>query len=720
MALSQAGLAAAEKSLRHIVWQSLDLDCLDSAEFACQRLVALDTTNNDSVHLMGLILFRQRRYKSAAELTANVPHIGCAYIHAKCCVELETPQAGIEGLEAVRNLWPSSSKHNVADGERVVLPNSRALNEVLGRLHELNGDRKAAVQSYAGAITANPFIWGPIESISRMGVALRTESMFKPEALRVGNEENSNGGVVATSDPFGPNSASSVASSSSAAAGGGALGPPGTASNTVRPTFTFKTGQNFLRNRLPATPTAAMTNDDNSDDAFSTPSDGRRAVALPLAPQKRSSRNISTSGDGSKPVFEIPRRQIHTTVKRTARGGAAGAAGGSGSGGASSSNTTNLTSASTAASSNSSSSSAGSSSSAPGAGGATSLKRTASGRLSGIYEAEQYLCALFKDLATAQVNFSRYQCSNAVKALSKLSPAQRDTPYVLSMLGRLHFELVNYEEAYKIFQQLRSLDRNRVKDMEYFSTLLWHLRKDVELSFLAHELIDIDRKSPQAWCALGNSFSLQRETDQALKCFKRAIQLDPKSPYAYTLQAHEYVASDAYENAQDSFRLAIRADNRHYNAWYGLGMVFMRLGNVEMAELHFNRAITINPSNVVLICCIGMVLEKKSMHAEALDQYTRACELQPKSALSLYRRARALINLRMYNAALVEFDKLCTLAPDEASVHFLLGQLYKILQNFDLAIKHFTIALNLDPKGSHLIKEALSTLTTDPNLTLPS
>uniref|UniRef100_A0A060T5A8 ARAD1B03102p n=1 Tax=Blastobotrys adeninivorans TaxID=409370 RepID=A0A060T5A8_BLAAD len=707
MALSQSGLGAAEKSLRQIVWQSLDLDCLDSAEFACQRLVALDASNNDSVHLMGLVLFRQRRYKSAADLTANVPHIGCAYIHAKCCVELETPQAGIEGLEAVRNLWPSS-KHNVADGERMVLPNSRALNEVLGRLHELNGDKKAAVQSYAGAITANPFIWGPIESISRMGVALRTDSMFKPEALRVGNEEISNGGA-ATSDPFGPNSASSVASSSTA--GGGALGPPG-ASNTVRPTFTFKTGQNFLRNRLPATPTTATTNDDNSsmpnDDAFSTPSDGRRAaVALPLAPQKRSSRNISTSGDGSKPVFEIPRRQIHTTVKRTARGGA------------SSSNTTNLTSASTASTASTSSSSSASSS-APGAGGTSSLKRTASGRLSGIHEAEQYLCALFRDLASAQVNFSRYQCSDAVKTLSKLSPAQRDTPFVLSMLGRLHFELVNYEEAYKIFQRLRSLDRNRVKDMEYFSTLLWHLRKDVELSFLAHELIDIDRKSPQAWCALGNSFSLQRETDQALKCFKRAIQLDPKSPYAYTLQAHEYVASDAYENAQDSFRLAIRADNRHYNAWYGLGMVFMRLGNVDMAELHFNRAITINPSNVVLICCIGMVLEKKSMHAEALDQYTRACELQPKSALSLYRRARALINLRMYNAALVEFDKLCTLAPDEASVHFLLGQLYKILQNFDLAIKHFTIALNLDPKGSHLIKEALSTLTTDPNLTLPS
>ncbi len=38
------------------------------------------------------------------------------------------------------------------------------------------------------------------------------------------------------------------------------------------------------------------------------------------------------------------------------------------------------------------------------------------------------------------------------------------------------------------------------------------------------------------------------------------------------------------------------------------------------------------------------------------------------------------------------------LAPDEARVHFLLGKLYKSLNNKNLAVRHFTIALSLDPK----------------------
>ena len=48
--------------------------------------------------------------------------------------------------------------------------------------------------------------------------------------------------------------------------------------------------------------------------------------------------------------------------------------------------------------------------------------------------------------------------------------------------------------------------------------------------------------------------------------------------------------------------------------------------------------------------------------------------------------------------ALEELQILKDLAPNEANVHFLLGKLYKVLQDKHNAIKHFTIALNLDPK----------------------
>src|SRR5687767_6542738 len=98
--------------------------------------------------------------------------------------------------------------------------------------------------------------------------------------------------------------------------------------------------------------------------------------------------------------------------------------------------------------------------------------------------------------------------------------------------------------------------------MEIYSTTLWHLHKDAALSYLAHELVDFDRRAPQAWIAVGNCFSLQKEHDMALKCFQRAIQLDPSFTYAYTLSGHEHAANEDYDKAQTYFRNAMRLDKR--------------------------------------------------------------------------------------------------------------------------------------------------------------
>lgn len=103
--------------------------------------------------------------------------------------------------------------------------------------------------------------------------------------------------------------------------------------------------------------------------------------------------------------------------------------------------------------------------------------------------------------------------------------------------------------------------------MELFSTLLWHLQRTVQLSFLAQELLSIDPRSPQAWIAVGNTFSLQKERGQALTCFRRAYALDPTCAYAFTLAGHELIDEDI-DNAILAFQTALRADSRHYNAWY--------------------------------------------------------------------------------------------------------------------------------------------------------
>lgn len=317
-----------------------------------------------------------------------------------------------------------------------------------------------------------------------------------------------------------------------------------------------------------------------------------------------------------------------------------------------------------------------------------------------VEEALKTIFDLLKKLGSGYSLSSEFQCQEAVAAYMSLPRNHQDTSWVLAQMGRTQYEQANYAEAEKYFKRLRVIAPTRLEDMEVYSTVLWHLKKETELSFLAHEMIDSVWDSPEAWCALGNAWSLAYDHEQALRCFKRATQLDPKFAYAYTLQGHEHVENEEYDKALTAYRHAIAADKRHYNAYYGIGRVYEKLGNFDKALSHYHAASVIHPTHAVLICCMGSILHKQKLIDQALPYFTRATELAPRAPDVRLKKARALLQKGQLKAAQSELMILKDLAPDRAQVHFLLGKLSKTLHDKKSAVRHFTIALSLDPKVS--------------------
>ncbi|KAF2453899.1 hypothetical protein BDY21DRAFT_387817 [Lineolata rhizophorae] len=332
-------------------------------------------------------------------------------------------------------------------------------------------------------------------------------------------------------------------------------------------------------------------------------------------------------------------------------------------------------------------------------------------------EALAWLVELFSKLGAGYYHLSRHQSREALQAFSSITPpAQRDTAWVLAQMGRAYHDGFANVEAAECFARVRKIEPARLGDLEVYSTVLWMLKRDVELAFLAHELSDQDRLAPQTWIAVGNSFSLQREHAQAISCFRRATQLDGRFAYAFTLTGHEHFQNEEYERAMAAYRLAVAADARHYNGWYGLGRVFEKMGKLDAAEVHYNAAARLHPRHAVLALCVGDVLCKMGRPQSALTKYALACELDARNRFAHFKRARVLMTLRRGREALAELLVLKDQVPDEANVHFMLGRAYKMLKEPAVALRHYTIAMNLDPKrygwlkASHYVKEAMENL----------
>lgn len=318
------------------------------------------------------------------------------------------------------------------------------------------------------------------------------------------------------------------------------------------------------------------------------------------------------------------------------------------------------------------------------------------------------LMSLLKELGMAYQHLSQYNCAQAIELLSVLPTQHYNTGWVLSMLARAHFEMMDYKKSAGYFAEVRQLEPQRTELMEIYSTVLWHMHAEVQLSTLAQELVSEDRNSPAAWCATGNLFSAQTEHETAIKFFQRAIQVDPNFPYAYTLLGHEYVMTEELDKAITAFRNAIRLDSRHYNAWFGLGTIFSKQEQYSLAELHFKRALQINPQNSAIMCHIGVVQHALKKTDQALRTLNTAITNDPNNTLCKFHRATINFSIGRHAEALREFEELKNIVPKESLVYYSIGKVHKKLGNTHLALMYFSWATDLDPKGvNSQIKEAI-------------
>jgi anaphase-promoting complex subunit 3 len=130
---------------------------------------------------------------------------------------------------------------------------------------------------------------------------------------------------------------------------------------------------------------------------------------------------------------------------------------------------------------------------------------------------------------------------------------QVNTGWVLSTIGRCHFETSQYEEAKKAYQKMIKVEPYRLEGLEYYSTCLWHLKQQTDLVFLSNHALEKSLFAPETWCAVGNCYALQKEHETALKFFSRAIQLNPNFSYAHTLSGHEYVSNEDFDSARKCY-----------------------------------------------------------------------------------------------------------------------------------------------------------------------
>lgn len=82
------------------IWKDFDDLAYENALRLCERLYAIDVTNEDYLYLYGLCLFHSADYDGAYMVLRNAESIKCRYVFAMSCLKLGTREYLMEGYTA--------------------------------------------------------------------------------------------------------------------------------------------------------------------------------------------------------------------------------------------------------------------------------------------------------------------------------------------------------------------------------------------------------------------------------------------------------------------------------------------------------------------------------------------------------------------------------------------------------------------------------------------
>lgn len=338
--------------------------------------------------------------------------------------------------------------------------------------------------------------------------------------------------------------------------------------------------------------------------------------------------------------------------------------------------------------------------------------------LSGMTE----LLGLLRKIGDATKKMEFFECRGAISEFAKLPILVKSSPYVLASIGRCYYEMTDQERARESFSRLR-IEWPFVKsNMDLYSNVLWHLRLKSDLSSLAHHMMKLEPHSADSWCAMGNAFSLEGDSENAINAFQRAAQVNPDHAYAYTLAGHEYLNREDFESTRASFLESVKVDSRHYRGWYGLGLMYFRMNEFDQAKAYFKKAHLIFPKSSVIYAWMAMCEAILGDPRQAVIHLKTAVSLSPENTKAKYHLASMLVSVALLDrelgfqaafstnlqAAERLLGQLKLIIPRSAALHFLNARILTAQGKKDEAEQECSVARELDPKilehlGEHIV-----------------
>lgn len=189
---------------------------------------------------------------------------------------------------------------------------------------------------------------------------------------------------------------------------------------------------------------------------------------------------------------------------------------------------------------------------------------------------------------------------------------------------------------------------------------------------------DTARQNPEAWIAhnnLGAILVAQRQYDEALQRFERALELKPDLPQAHFNVAEILEHRQEWARAEEHRRALVEINPKNVAAWVALGRLGLLQRQYESAASDLRQALAVAPEEARAHFLLGRVRQEQKRHQDAVRHFADALAIDPDDAGALYYQAHSLDQVGREREAVEALDRTLAVEPSNPGPYALLARI---------------------------------------------
>ena len=209
-----------------------------------------------------------------------------------------------------------------------------------------------------------------------------------------------------------------------------------------------------------------------------------------------------------------------------------------------------------------------------------------------------------------------------------------------------------------------------------------------------------ESKSAQTNYSLGKSLAKLKKLEEAITCYRTAIEIDPYFTEAYYYLANILVNQNQIEAAVTLSKKLIEIQPNLWQAHHNLGDILIKQENFSEAISAYRHAIELNPNSSRSYFKLAETLVKLGQLSQAINAYRKAISLDPNFADAYQYLGDALVDTDKKEEAIQLYKKAVEIKPELWDVHHKLGNLLQEQEELEAAVAAYNKSIEFKPDFS--------------------